>query len=122
MSGKISLYVIAFFVTDDEELLPAVHKPSDILAEEGEGRVGDHDVRLFQKRDALGAAEIATGVLIVSFQALRAALLRLRKSFTSSMFAAPSPSSSFTWSRLTASALGFWRLPFPSLYSGNKVP
>ena len=22
----------------------------------------------------------------------------------------------------TASALGFWRLPFPSLYSGNKVP
>ena len=44
------------------------HELGDVLAEEGEGRVGDDDVRLFQECDALGAAKIPPGVLAVSFQ------------------------------------------------------
>ena len=32
---------------------------ADVLAEKGERRVGDHDVRLFEQRDALGGAEVA---------------------------------------------------------------
>ncbi len=47
-------------VTDDQELLAVLHELGDILLEEGEGRVGDHDVRFFQERNALGAAEVAT--------------------------------------------------------------
>lgn len=55
-------------VPDDQELLAVLHELGDVLAEEGEGRVGDDDVRLFQVRDALGAAEVAAGVLFVAMQ------------------------------------------------------
>ena len=60
--------MIAFCVPDDQELLPVLHELRDVLAEEGEGRVGDDDVGLFQERDALGAAEVAAGVFVVAFQ------------------------------------------------------
>ncbi len=46
-------------VPDDQELLPVLHELGNILLEEGEGRVGDHDVRLLEQLDALGAAEVA---------------------------------------------------------------
>ena len=36
-----------------------LYELGDILFEEGEGRVGDDDVRLFQELDAFGAAEVA---------------------------------------------------------------
>ena len=36
-----------------------IHELSDLLAEEGERRVGDHDVRLLEQFDAIGAAEVA---------------------------------------------------------------
>ena len=68
-------------VADDQELLPVFHKLGDVLAEEGEGRVGDNDVRLFQKRDALGAAEIATGVLVICFQGYPGGLVSLEEKF-----------------------------------------
>ena len=45
----------------------------------GEGRVGDHDVRLFQERDALGAAEIAAGVLVIAFQRFSGGLVALQE-------------------------------------------
>ncbi len=46
-------------VPDDQELLPVLHELSDILLEEGKRRVGDHDVRLHEQLDAVGAAEVA---------------------------------------------------------------
>ena len=56
-----------------------LHELGDVLAEEGEGRVGDHDVRLFQERDALGAAEVAAGVLVVAFQGYPGGLVALEE-------------------------------------------
>ncbi len=55
-------------VCDDQEFLAMLHELGDVLAKEGEGRVGDDDVRLLQVRDALGAAEVAPGVLFVAVQ------------------------------------------------------
>lgn len=46
-------------VADDEELFPVFYKLSEVLLEEGEGRVGDHDVRLLEQLDALSAAKVA---------------------------------------------------------------
>ena len=40
-------------VPDDEELLAVLHKLCDVLTKEGEGRVGDHNIRLFQECDAI---------------------------------------------------------------------
>ena len=71
--------MIALHVPDDQELLPVLHELGDVLAEEGEGRVGDHDVRLFQERDALGAAEVAAGVLVVAFQGCPGGLVPLEE-------------------------------------------
>ena len=45
-------------VPDDQEPLFVVHELRDVFAEEGEGRVGDHNVRLLQQPHALGAAEV----------------------------------------------------------------
>ncbi len=56
-----------------------LHELGDVLAEEGEGRVGDHDVRLFQERDALGAAEVAAGVLVVCLSRLSGGLVPLEE-------------------------------------------
>ena len=56
-----------------------LHELSDVLLEEGEWRVGDDDVRLFQECDALGAAEIASGVLVVCFQGLPGGLVPLEE-------------------------------------------
>ena len=36
-----------------------LHELCNVLSEKGEGWVGDHDVRLFEQLDALGAAEVA---------------------------------------------------------------
>jgi hypothetical protein len=36
-----------------------LHELCDVFAEEGEGRVGDYNVRLLEQLDALGAAEVA---------------------------------------------------------------
>lgn len=66
-------------VTDDQELLSVLHELSDVFLEEGKGRVGDHDVRLFQKRDALGAAEVAPGVLVVAIQRYPGGLVPLEE-------------------------------------------
>src|SRR5271157_4779455 len=49
------------------------------FAEEREGRVRDHDVRLFQERDALGAAEIATWVLPICLQGHPSGLVPLEE-------------------------------------------
>jgi len=46
-------------VADDQELFIVFHKQGDVFTEEGEGRIGDYDVGLFQKRDALSAAEVS---------------------------------------------------------------
>ncbi len=46
-------------VPDDQELLPVFHEQGNVLAEEREGRVGDHDIRHFHEFDALGATEVA---------------------------------------------------------------
>jgi hypothetical protein len=56
------------FVADDEELFAVFDELGDILAEERERRVGDDDVRLFQELDALWAAEVAAGVLVVALE------------------------------------------------------
>jgi len=54
-------------------------KLGNILAKEREGRVGDNDVRLFDKRDALGAAEVATGVFAFCFQGCPCGLVALEE-------------------------------------------
>ena len=56
-----------------------LHELGDVLTEEGEGRVGDDDIRLFQQRDALGAAEVAAGILVVAFQRSPGGLVALEK-------------------------------------------
>lgn len=55
------------------------HELRDILAEQGERRVGDDDVRLFQERDALGATEVATWVGVVRFQGFSGGLVALQE-------------------------------------------
>ena len=44
-----------------------------------ERRVGNDDVRLFEELDALGAAKIATGVLVVCFQRYPGGLIALEE-------------------------------------------
>ena len=97
-----------------------LHELGDVLVKEGEGRVGDDDVRLFQERDALGAAEVAAGVLVVAFKAIRVALFasgrarrRCRSRAVSVLI--------FHLVDLDGERLGLWRLPLPSSYSGNNV-
>jgi hypothetical protein len=52
-----------------------------ILSEKREGRVSDHDVRLFQKCDALRATEIAAGILFGAFQRRPGSLVSLEEKF-----------------------------------------
>src|ERR1035441_456840 len=66
-------------VANDQELLPVFHKLGDVLVEKGEGRVGHDDVRLLQKRDALKAAEIAPGVLVICFQGYPGGLVSFKE-------------------------------------------
>jgi len=56
-----------------------LHELGDVLAKEGEGRVGHDDVRFFQEVDALGAAEITPGVLFVAFQRRPGGLVSLEE-------------------------------------------
>ena len=55
------------------------HELSDVFSEEGKGRVGNHDVRLLEQLDALGTAEVAAGVLVVSFQGFPGGLVALEE-------------------------------------------
>ena len=49
-------------VADDEELLVVLHEEGHVFAEERERRIGDDDIRLVEKRDALGRAEVAVAL------------------------------------------------------------
>ncbi len=60
--GKYLLVSDRVLVPDDQELLPVFHELGDVLAEKGKGRIGDDDVRLFQKLDALGTTEVTSAV------------------------------------------------------------
>jgi hypothetical protein len=63
-------------VTEDEELLAALSELGDVLAKQGERRIGHDHVRLVEQRDALGGAEVAAlfeerqGVPVVPEQVL----------------------------------------------------
>ena len=46
-------------IPDDQKLLLVLHELRDILAEQRERRIGDDDVGLLQKLDALAAPEVA---------------------------------------------------------------
>ena len=64
----------------------------------------------FEERDALGAAEVAAGVFVVAFQGYPGGLVALQEKLDVVMFAAPSPSSSFTWSSDDGERLGLLAL------------
>ena len=94
-----------------------LHELGDVLAEEGEGRVGDDDVRLFQKRDALGAAEI-TPPVDVAFRALCGLVALVGRASRRLCSPRRRRPRLFHMVELTASALGFWRLRSPRCIRG----
>ena len=46
-------------ITYDDKHLPMLYQLSDIFAEEGEGRVGDDDIRLLEKLDTFWTSEVS---------------------------------------------------------------
>lgn len=56
------------YVADDEEPLVVGDERRNVVAEEAEGRVGDHDVRLIEETEAFPAPEVSRSMVGVAVQ------------------------------------------------------